>query len=63
MRDITIKLPETRLSEIENMTIRSGSQLFRLSEIAEIRHGESPGKSTVVTRTGSEKSQPKWNRE
>ncbi len=42
MRDITIKLPETRLSEIENMTIRSGSQLFRLSEIAEIRHGESP---------------------
>ncbi len=42
MRDITIKLPETRLSDIENMTIRSGTQVFRLSEVAEIRQGVSP---------------------
>ncbi len=42
MRDITIKLPETRLSELNGMTIRSGTQLFRLTEIAEIRYGESP---------------------
>jgi len=42
MRDITIKLPETRLSEISNMVIRSGTQMFRLTEIADIRYGESP---------------------
>ncbi len=42
MRDITLKLPETRLSEINNMVVRSGSQLFRLTEIADIRYGESP---------------------
>jgi HAE1 family hydrophobic/amphiphilic exporter-1 len=42
MRDITIKLPETKLSEISNMTVTSGSQVFRLSEIADIRQGVSP---------------------
>lgn len=42
MRDITIRLPDTRLSEINNMVIRSGTQLFRLTEIADIRYGESP---------------------
>lgn len=42
MRDITIKLPETRLSEINNMVIRSGSQMFRLTEVADIRYGQSP---------------------
>ncbi len=42
MRDITIKLPETRLSEIDKLTIRSGTQLFRLNEIADIRQGISP---------------------
>ncbi len=42
MRDITIRLPETRLSEINNMVISSGNQLFRLTEIADIRYGESP---------------------
>jgi HAE1 family hydrophobic/amphiphilic exporter-1 len=42
MRDITIKLPETPLSDIENLTIRSGNQVFRLTEIAELRYGVSP---------------------
>jgi len=42
MSDITIKLPETSLSDISKMTITSGTQVFRLSEIAEIRHGYSP---------------------
>ena len=42
MRDITIKLPDTPLSDLEGMTVRSGTQTYRLSEIAELRHGESP---------------------
>jgi hydrophobic/amphiphilic exporter-1 (mainly G- bacteria), HAE1 family len=42
MRDITIKLPETSLSEIGNMTVRSGNQVFRLTEIADLRQGVSP---------------------
>ncbi len=42
MRDITIKLPETPLSDIGTMTIRSGTQVFRITEIAELRHGVSP---------------------
>jgi HAE1 family hydrophobic/amphiphilic exporter-1 len=42
MSDITIKLPETNLFDISNLTITSGTQVFRLSEIADIRHGFSP---------------------
>jgi HAE1 family hydrophobic/amphiphilic exporter-1 len=42
MSDITIKLPETQLSEIGNLTVTSGSQVFRLSEIANIKHTSSP---------------------
>jgi hydrophobic/amphiphilic exporter-1 (mainly G- bacteria), HAE1 family len=42
MNDITIKLPETQLSEIGNLTVTSGTQVFRLSEIADIKHTSSP---------------------
>lgn len=42
MRDITIKVPEKGLSEISNLTINSGNQVFRLSEIADITFGVSP---------------------
>lgn len=42
MRDITIKLPDTPLSDIGAMTIRSGNQVFRVTEIAELQHGVSP---------------------
>ncbi len=42
MRDITIKVPEKGLNEIGNLTITSGTQVFRLSEIAEISQGVSP---------------------
>ncbi len=42
MRDITIRMPETQLPEIGNMTIKSGTQVYRLTEIAEIRQGFSP---------------------
>jgi HAE1 family hydrophobic/amphiphilic exporter-1 len=42
MRDITIKVPEKGLNEIYNLTISSGNQVFRLSEIAEITFGSSP---------------------
>ncbi|MBW6534347.1 MAG: efflux RND transporter permease subunit [Mariniphaga sp.] len=42
MRDITIKVPEKGLNEIYNLTISSGNQVFRLSEIADITFGVSP---------------------
>ncbi len=42
MRDITIKVPEKGLNEIHNLTINSGGQIFRLSEIADISFGYSP---------------------
>jgi hydrophobic/amphiphilic exporter-1 (mainly G- bacteria), HAE1 family len=42
MRDITIKVPEKGLNEIYNLTINSGGQVFRLSEIADISFGTSP---------------------
>jgi HAE1 family hydrophobic/amphiphilic exporter-1 len=42
MRDITIKLPDTQLSDIGNMTIRSGTQVYRITEIAELNYGVSP---------------------
>jgi hydrophobic/amphiphilic exporter-1 (mainly G- bacteria), HAE1 family len=42
MRDITIKVPEKGLSDINQLTINSGNQVFRLSEIADISFGTSP---------------------
>ncbi|MCF6332755.1 MAG: efflux RND transporter permease subunit [Draconibacterium sp.] len=42
MRDITIKFPEKGLNEINDLTITAGSQVFRLSEIADISYGVSP---------------------
>ncbi len=42
MRDITIKVPEKGLNEINELTITSGTQVFRLSEIADITYGVSP---------------------
>jgi hydrophobic/amphiphilic exporter-1 (mainly G- bacteria), HAE1 family len=42
MRDITIKVPERGLNDIYSLTINSGNQVFRLSEIANISFGVSP---------------------
>ncbi|MCK5729802.1 MAG: efflux RND transporter permease subunit [Draconibacterium sp.] len=42
MRDITIKVPEKGLNEIGDLTITAGTQIFRLSEIADISYGVSP---------------------
>lgn len=42
MRDITIKVPEKGLNEINEVLITSGDQVFRLSEIAEITTAVSP---------------------
>lgn len=42
MRDITIKIPEIGLNDIDQLTITSGTQEFRLSEIASISYGVSP---------------------
>lgn len=42
MRDITIKVPEKSLKEINDILITSGNQVFRLSEIADISQDVSP---------------------
>ncbi len=42
MRDITIKVPEKGLSEINDIVITSGNQVFRLNEIADITTDVSP---------------------
>jgi hydrophobic/amphiphilic exporter-1 (mainly G- bacteria), HAE1 family len=42
MRDITIKVPERGLSDINNFIINAGTQVFRLGEIADISFGSSP---------------------
>lgn len=42
MRDITIKVPEKGLNDIYSLSINSGDQVFRLSEIADISFGNSP---------------------
>jgi HAE1 family hydrophobic/amphiphilic exporter-1 len=42
MRDITIKVPEKSLNEVNEIMITSGEQVFRLSEIAEITTDVSP---------------------
>ncbi|MGE0018148.1 MAG: efflux RND transporter permease subunit [Draconibacterium sp.] len=42
MRDITLKVPEKSLSEVNDILITSGDQVFRLSEIAEITQEIAP---------------------
>ncbi len=42
MRDITIKVPEKGLNEISNFIINSGTEVYRLSELATIHYGVSP---------------------
>ncbi|MFW6277591.1 MAG: efflux RND transporter permease subunit [Prolixibacteraceae bacterium] len=42
MQDITIKVPEKGLNEINELTITSGDQVYRLSEIADIEFGVAP---------------------
>ena len=42
MQDITIKVPEIGIMEINQLIIKSGTQVFRLSEIAEISYDVSP---------------------
>lgn len=42
MRDITIKIPERGVNEINELTISSGNEVFQLNEIAEISYGVSP---------------------
>lgn len=42
MRDITLKVPEKGLNEVNDILITSGDQVFRLSEIAEITQQVAP---------------------
>ncbi|WP_297088871.1 efflux RND transporter permease subunit [uncultured Draconibacterium sp.] len=42
MQDITIKVPEKGIDEINQLIITSSDQVFRLSEIADITYGVSP---------------------
>jgi hydrophobic/amphiphilic exporter-1 (mainly G- bacteria), HAE1 family len=53
MRDITLKVPEKGLNEIYNLTINSGNQIFRLSEIADISFGVAPRE---ILRTNQNRS-------
>jgi HAE1 family hydrophobic/amphiphilic exporter-1 len=42
MRDITLKVPEKTLNEVNDLMITSGNQVFRLNEIADISIDVSP---------------------
>ena len=42
MQDITIKVPEKGINEINQLIIKSGTQVFRLNEIADISYDVSP---------------------
>jgi len=42
MQDIIIKVPEKGLNDINELTITSGEEVFRLSEIADISYSTSP---------------------
>ncbi len=42
LKDITIRLPEVSLKELQDMTIRANNQEYRLYDIADIRIGQAP---------------------
>jgi hydrophobic/amphiphilic exporter-1 (mainly G- bacteria), HAE1 family len=42
MRDITVKLPKVSLSELENLEIKSGTQTYRLSDVANLSQESLP---------------------
>ncbi len=42
MQDITIKIPEKGINDINQLIINSGTQVFRLNEIADISYATSP---------------------
>ncbi len=42
MQDITIKVPEKGVNEINELIIKSGEQVFRLNEIADVSYDVSP---------------------
>ncbi len=42
MQDITLRLPDKGLADLADLTIKNGTQVIRVNEIAEIREGQSP---------------------
>jgi len=42
MQDITLRLPDKGLADLSDMTIKNGTQVIRINEIAEIKEGQSP---------------------
>jgi hydrophobic/amphiphilic exporter-1 (mainly G- bacteria), HAE1 family len=42
MRDITVKLPKVSLAELENLEIKSGTQTYRLSDVATLSQESLP---------------------
>jgi HAE1 family hydrophobic/amphiphilic exporter-1 len=42
MQDITLRLPDKGLSDLADMTIKNGTQVIHINEIASIREGTSP---------------------
>ena len=42
MQDITLRLPDKGLADLADMTIKNGTQVIRINEIADIREGTAP---------------------
>jgi len=42
MQDITLRLPDKGLADLADMTVKNGTQVIRINEIAEIHQGTSP---------------------
>ncbi len=42
MQDIMLRLPDKGLADLSDMTIKNGTQVIRINEIADIRQGTSP---------------------
>ena len=42
MQDITLRLPDKGLADLTDLTIKNGTQVIRINEIAEITEGQSP---------------------
>ncbi len=42
MQDITLRLPDKGLADLSDLTIKNGTQVIRINEIAEITEGQSP---------------------
>lgn len=63
MQDITLRLPDKGLADLSDMTIKNGTQVIRVSEIADIREGTSPKEIFRRNQTRIEKITGYTNKE